>query len=69
MDKKYYYEVHIFLGQADGYSCFFESDKQLSDKEAILKEALIVIPELNDDSAMCDYAKEITHEEYLEATK
>ena len=66
--KKYYYEVHIFLGRNDGYSRFFESEKFLEDEDDIINEALIAIPDIENDIDMCDYAQEITKEDYNDFT-
>ena len=69
-DKKlFYYEVHIFLGRNDGYSRFFKSENLFFDEDDIINEAVIVMPDINCDIDMCDYAKEITEEEFIEWTK
>ena len=66
-NNTYYYELHIFLGRNDGYSKFFKSDKQLENEEDIIAEALKLMPDLDGDIDMCDYAKKITKEEYEDA--
>lgn len=66
--EKHYYEIHIFLGRDEGYSCFFESEKNLEDEDEIIEEALILVPTVRDDIDMCDYAMEISSEEFLNST-
>ena len=66
--KNYYYEVHIFYSKNDGYSKFFKQNKPLDDEKEIINEAIIEFPEIWYDIEMCDYAVEITEENYNRAT-
>lgn len=68
MNKKYYYEIHIFLGRSDGYSRFFESDRHLEGEDDIIEEAINKIPDIEGDIDLCDYAQEITEDDYIEYT-
>lgn len=68
MNKKYYYEIHIFLGRGDGYSRFFESDRHLEGEDDIIEEAINNIPDIEGDIDLCDYAQEITEDDYIEYT-
>jgi hypothetical protein len=65
--KKYFYEIHIFLGREEGYSCFFESEKYMEDESEIIKKAVKIIPEIKEDIDICDYAQEVSKEEYNQA--
>lgn len=69
MNKKYYYEVYIFLSRKDGYSYLFESEKHLEDEDDIIEEAIKVNPDIEKDIDMCAYAQEISEEDYLKCTK
>ena len=67
MKNNYYYQVHIFFSANDGYSKFFKRNKPLDGAE-IISEAIIEFPDIYDDIEMCDYAVEITEENYNKAT-
>lgn len=75
--KPYYYEIHFdytdLSGKdSDGYSKFFASNKDVNDKEDIIKLAKD-IGELDEDDLadedFIDYAQQIDEDEYKDATR
>lgn len=64
---KFYYDVHVFYSRSNGFSVFIESDKELSDDEAIgLAVAQCKID--SEDADSVDYVEEIDEETFKAMT-
>jgi hypothetical protein len=64
----YYYEIYI-KEDVTGYSIFFKSTQHATTKDEIIAIAEMLGELDQDDIRYCDYAQQITKEEYFRATK